>query len=165
MSTRILFVCLGNICRSPSAEGVFRSISTNAAPELDLLIDSAGTSDMHAGAPPYNPMQQAARGRGYDLARLRARQFVCSDFDQFDLIIGMDGANIANIEHLRPVGNDTPVRVFTDYLPDDLAADDPRKGMDHVPDPYYTRDFDQTLDLVEAASRGLITALHKGQAG
>ncbi|MDA5092494.1 low molecular weight phosphotyrosine protein phosphatase [Aliiroseovarius sp. KMU-50] len=153
MTTRVLFVCLGNICRSPSAEGVFRSIAAQSAPELDLVIDSAGTSDWHVGAPPYGPMQQAARGRGYELAPLRARQFLRNDFDRFDLIIGMDRENVANIERLRPTGSNTPVKIFTDYAPD--------SGMDHVPDPYYTRDFDQTLDLVEAASRGLLTSLNR----
>lgn len=166
MTTRILFVCLGNICRSPSAEAVFRAVSTRDAPDLDLVIDSAGTSDWHVGAPPYNPMQKAARGRGYDLASLRARQIGSADFDRFDLIIGMDDENLANIERLRPVGNTVPVRVFTDYLATSggNAGTDtsPLASMDHVPDPYYTRDFDQTLDLVEAASRGLVQALRAG---
>ena len=147
MSTRILFVCLGNICRSPTAEGVFRALSTG----LDVTLDSAGTSDWHVGEAPYGPMQQAARGRGYDLSDLRARQFRARDFDDFDLIIAMDGDNLDRIEALRPAGHDTPVRLFTDYAPE--------AGYDHVPDPYYTRDFDQTLDLVEAASRGLIAYL------
>ncbi len=144
---RILFVCLGNICRSPSAEGVFATL----AADLDVELDSAGTSDWHVGEPPYDPMQKAARARGYDLSRLRARQFSAVDFDRFDLIIGMDADNLARIEALRPAGSDTTVAVFTDYAPE--------AGYDHVPDPYYTRDFDQTLDLVEQASRGLIATL------
>ncbi len=147
MTTRVLFVCLGNICRSPSAEGVFAALSKG----LDVQIDSAGTSDWHVGDPPYGPMQAAARARGYDLSPLRARQVSARDFDDFDLIIGMDGDNLSNMERLRPAGNQTPLCVFTDYAPE--------TGADHVPDPYYTRDFDQTLDLVEAASRGLITTL------
>lgn len=151
MTTRVLFVCLGNICRSPSAEGVFAALSAGVADGLDVQIDSAGTSDWHVGEPPYGPMQAAARARGYDLSQLRARQFTAQDFDDFDLIIGMDADNVINMERLRPPGNETPLRVFTDYAPD--------RGADHVPDPYYTRDFNQTLDLVEAASRGLITAL------
>ncbi|UWP94764.1 low molecular weight phosphotyrosine protein phosphatase [Aliiroseovarius crassostreae] len=159
MTTRILFVCLGNICRSPSAEAVFRQIANQHAPELALEVDSAGTSDWHEGEPPYSPMQRAARARGYELATLRARQFSRADFDRFDLIIGMDRDNITNIEALRPPGRTTPAHVFTDYLPPDLPAQDPRRGMDHVPDPYYTRDFDQTLDLVEAASHGLLQQL------
>lgn len=145
MTTRILFVCLGNICRSPAAEGVFRTL----APEAQT--DSAGTSDWHVGEPPYGPMQAAAKARGYDLGDLRARQFRAGDFDDFDLIIAMDASNLDNIERLRPAGNDTPVRLFTDYAPG--------TGMDHVPDPYYTRDFDGVLELIEEASEGLRASL------
>ncbi|WP_432450471.1 low molecular weight protein-tyrosine-phosphatase [Aliiroseovarius marinus] len=150
MSTRILFVCLGNICRSPTAEGVFRAC-VGATPDLTVETDSAGTSGWHVGDPPYGPMQKAARARGYDLSDLRARQFEAADFNRFDLIIGMDADNLYNIEALRPVGCSTRVALFTDFAPE--------TGMDHVPDPYYTRDFDQTLDLVEVASRGLISHL------
>ncbi len=92
-------------------------------------------------------MQKAARARDIDLSDLRARQFVAEDFNHFDLIIGMDAENIANIEDLRPDGNDTPVRLLTDFAP--------HTGADHVPDPYYTRDFDGALDLIEEAVAGL----------
>lgn len=142
---KVLFVCLGNICRSPAAEGVFRDMAG------DVETDSAGTSDWHVGDPPYGPMQAAAKARGYDMSDLRARQFTAEDFERFDLIIGMDASNIANMERLRPAGNATPVRLFTDYAPE--------RGMDEVPDPYYTRDFDGALDLVEACARGLKAAL------
>jgi len=146
---RILFVCLGNICRSPSAEGVFRTLSQQAG--LDLEIDSAGTGGWHVGDAPYGPMQAAALQRGYDLSDLRARQFCAADFTNFDLIIGMDAENITEMERLRPAGNGTPLRLFTDYTPE--------SGTDFVPDPYYTRDFDGALALIETASRGLIAAL------
>ena len=146
MSTRILFVCLGNICRSPSAQGVFAALSSH----LDVVVDSAGTSGWHAGEAPYAPMQAAARARGYDLSAQRSRLFTASDFDGFDLIIGMDIANLRDIEDLRPAGNATPVVLFTDYV------DGP---ADHVPDPYYTGDFNGALDLIEAASAGLIAQL------
>ncbi|WP_050929329.1 low molecular weight protein-tyrosine-phosphatase [Aestuariivita boseongensis] len=141
MTSRILFVCLGNICRSPTAEGVFRHLMPTAT------TDSAGTAGWHVGKPPYGPMQEAARTRGYDLSDLRARQITGQDFSRFDLIIVMDDTNRADVEALRPAGNDTPVRLFTDFAPD--------TGMDHVPDPYYTRDFDGALDLIEAAAQGL----------
>ena len=150
MTRRILFVCLGNICRSPAAEGVVRA----RAAGLNLRLDSAGTSDWHDGALPYGPMIAAAAGRGIDLAALRARQFSRRDFDDFDLILAMDSDNIDNIERLRPDGAETPVRLFTDYAPE--------TGMDHVPDPYYTRDFDAALDLIDACAAGLITALKAG---
>lgn len=145
MTTRILFVCLGNICRSPAAEGVARALLPG------LEIDSAGTSDWHVGEPPYGAMQAAARSRGIDLGGLRARQFQPGDFHRFDLILAMDSDNRDEIEGLRPKGSDTPVRLFTDYAPE--------TGADHVPDPYYTRDFDGALDLIEAAARGLKKAL------
>ncbi len=141
MSHRILFVCLGNICRSPAAEGVFRA----RAPHH--VTDSAGTSGWHIGDPPYGPMQKAARARGFALEDLRARKFVVEDFGRFDLILGMDAKNMADIEELRPVGNETPVRLLTDFAPN--------SGADHVPDPYYTRDFDGALDLIEEAVAGL----------
>lgn len=145
MSHRILFVCLGNICRSPAAEGVFRA----RAPHH--VTDSAGTMGWHAGKPPYGPMQAAAKVRGIDLGDLRARQFTAADFDRFDLILGMDANNIADIEDLRPADSDTPVRLLTDFAPE--------TGADHVPDPYYTRDFDGALDLIEAAVEGLAAHL------
>ncbi|PRY79581.1 protein-tyrosine phosphatase [Yoonia maritima] len=129
---RVLFVCLGNICRSPAAEGVVRAMAPH------LTLDSAGTGGWHVGDPPYGPMQEAAGQRGYDLSPLRARQFTAEDFDAFDLIVAMDRQNRADIERLRPSGNDTPVRL--------MAAQD-------VPDPYYTRDFDGCLDIIEDAAR------------
>ncbi|WP_170573123.1 low molecular weight protein-tyrosine-phosphatase [Ruegeria atlantica] len=141
MTHRILFVCLGNICRSPAAEGVFRARAPHHS------TDSAGTSGWHVGDPPYGPMQAAARAREIDLSDLRARQFVAEDFHRFDMIIGMDAENIANIEALRPADSTTPVRLLTDFAS--------HMGADHVPDPYYTRDFDGALDLIEAAVEGL----------
>jgi len=145
MTSRILFVCLGNICRSPTAEAVFRA----RAPGYQ--VDSAGTSGWHIGEPPYDAMQQATLARGYDMSDLRARQFTVADFTRFDLIIGMDAANIADIEALRPSDVQTPVHLFTDYV----AAE----GIAGVPDPYYTRNFDATLSLIERASDGLLATL------
>ncbi|WP_170417924.1 low molecular weight protein-tyrosine-phosphatase [Ruegeria atlantica] len=141
MTHRILFVCLGNICRSPAAEGAFRVRAPHHR------TDSAGTSGWHVGEPPYGPMLKAARSRGIELDDLRARQFMAEDFDKFDLIIGMDADNIADIVAMRPAGNETPVRLLTDFAP--------HLGSDHIPDPYYTRDFDGALDLIEAAVEGL----------
>jgi len=145
MTSRILFVCLGNICRSPAAEGVLSALLPEAR------VDSAGTSDWHIGAPPYGPMQHAAQARGLDLSDLRARQFDVTDFDRFDLIVAMDAKNLRTIEALRPAGCVTKVALFTDYAPGAQA--------DHVPDPYYTRDFDGVLDLIETCARGLATRL------
>jgi low molecular weight protein-tyrosine phosphatase len=146
MTQRILFVCLGNICRSPTAEGVMRTLAADS-----LVLDSAGTSTWHLGEPPCPQMIAAAARRGHDISALRGRQIARADFDRFDLIIGMDGENIDAIERLRPAGNTTPVRRFTDYAPE--------TGMDHVPDAYYTRNYDGALDLIEACAAGLMRAL------
>ncbi|WP_224826437.1 low molecular weight protein-tyrosine-phosphatase [Cognatishimia sp. MH4019] len=146
MTQRILFVCLGNICRSPAAEGVVR------AQMPEVATDSAGTSGWHVGDPPYGPMQKAAIRRGVNLSDLRARAFVAQDFHDFDLIIAMDAENIANIEALRPADNTTPVQLFTHY------ADGPET---EVPDPYYTRDFEGALDLIERCAAGLKDQLRR----
>ena len=132
---RIVFVCLGNICRSPAAEGIMRQIAPH------LTLDSAGTGGWHVGDPPYGPMQSAARRRGLDLSNLRARQFSAADFDAYDLIVAMDRQNKADIEKLRPARNITPVRTMADS---------------DVPDPYYTRDFDGALTIITNAARRLL---------
>lgn len=103
------------------------------------------------GDPPYAPMQAAARARGYDLSALRARQVSRADFDRFDLIVAMDGDNLANLEAMRPGRGGAELRLFTEYA----AA----TGAQEVPDPYFTRDFDGTLDLIEIAARGLLDQL------
>ena len=146
---RILFVCLGNICRSPTGEAVFTDLAAQAG--LSVTSDSAGTSDWHIGHPPYEPMIGAAAQRGYDLSNLRARQITPSDFHKFDLIIGMDGENIRNIERLRPAKSTTPVHLMMDYAPG--------AGCQDVPDPFYTRNFDEALDLIELANQGLIASI------
>ncbi|MEI4469867.1 low molecular weight protein-tyrosine-phosphatase [Frigidibacter sp. MR17.24] len=132
--TAILFVCLGNICRSPAAEAAMRARA--AAAGLRLALDSAGTGDWHAGEPPHPPMIAAAARRGYDLAPLRARQVTRADFDRFDLILAMDGDNLANLRRIAPAGARARIAAF---LP----------GGDAVPDPYFTGDFDGALDRVE----------------
>ncbi len=151
MTRKILFVCLGNICRSPAAQAVFRRL----CPEIET--DSAGTSGWHVGEPPYGAMIAAAAARGIEMGDLRARRFSGADFTDFDLIIGMDADNIARINDLRPAGNTTPVRLFTDFASD--------TGAQEVPDPYYTRDFDGALDLIDAAARGLATFVRQDLAG
>lgn len=151
--SNVLFVCLGNICRSPAAEGVYSRMATAAG--IEASADSAGTSNWHIGYEPYAPMQDAAGQRGYELSHLRARQFRVSDFDEFDLIIGMDNANIGDMESMRPTGNVTPIRLFLDYAP--------RTAETEVPDPYYTRDYEQALDLIEEAAKGLVATLINGK--
>lgn len=143
---KILFVCLGNICRSPTAEALFRA----RCPEI--ACDSAGTGDWHVGAPPYAPMQAAARAHGLAMTDLRARQIRPDDFDRFDLILGMDAQNLRDIEALRPPGATTPVRGLGDYATPNIET---------VPDPYYTRDFDAAFDVIDSAITGLIDDLRR----
>lgn len=151
---RVLFVCLGNICRSPSAEGVLRHLAAQEAPNLALEIDSAGTADYHLGAPPDPRSQGAAHQRGIDISGLRARQITEADFARFDLILAMDSANLRELHALRPRNSRAKVKLFLEYAPD-LGRE--------VPDPYY-RDaaaFDEVLDLTTAAARGLLAALQE----
>ncbi len=148
MTTRILFVCLGNICRSPTAHGVFQTMAQQAG--LNVHVESAGTGGWHIGDPPDGRTRAEAMRRGYDLSHLRAQQAVAADFDRFDLIIGMDHSNIDALERMRPMGNDTPVALFLSYAETDRAE---------VPDPYYEGGFATVFDLIEQASRGLITRL------
>lgn len=152
MTHRILFICLGNICRSPTAEGVLRGLA--AGRDVDLEIDSAGTSNWHEGEPPCPPMIRAAAARGYDIASLRARQLCAEDFDRFDLIVAMDDDNIADAEAMRPAGARARLAKFTDYAPE--------TGAGHVPDAYYTRDYTGALDLIETCAKGLMRTLDAG---
>ncbi|MBV2358500.1 low molecular weight phosphotyrosine protein phosphatase [Thalassococcus sp. CAU 1522] len=151
MAHRILFVCLGNICRSPTAEAVLRRMAR--ARDMALDIDSAGTGDWHIGKPPYGPMQDAARARGYDLSALRARQVGTDDFHRFDTILAMDADNIAGLARIAPDGLRDKPRLFTDFAPD--------TGADHVPDPYFTRDFEAALNLIEACAAGFLDHLER----
>lgn len=119
---------------------------------LELVIDSAGTAGWHTGKAPYGPAVEAAATRGYDLGPLRARALTARDFDAFDLIVGMDAANIADIEARRPPGRKTLVRLLLDYAGQPGAP---------VPDPYYTRDFEGALDLIETAADALLDQLRQ----
>ena len=153
---RVLFVCLGNICRSPTAEGVLRHLAAHEAPGLALEIDSAGTADYHIGAPPDVRSQRAALRRGIDISGLRARQVTAADFERFDLILAMDQENLSELQALKPRGSHALVKPFLEYAPQTKVRD--------VPDPYYggDSDFERVLDLTTAASRGLLAALKEG---
>jgi protein-tyrosine phosphatase len=145
-------VCLGNICRSPTAEGVLRHLLLQEAPQLAVEVDSAGTADYHVGDPPDRRSQRAAQLRGIDISGLRGRQVQTADFSRFDLILAMDEDNLRDLERLRPANSHAQLELFMEYAP--------QAGLE-VPDPYY-RDaaaFEKVLDLTTAASRGLITSL------
>lgn len=149
----ILFVCMGNICRSPMAEGVFRHHVTQAGLEGRIVIDSAGTHDYHVGEPPDPRAQRAAGRRGYDLSMLRGRQVSRADFGEFDYLLAMDRMNLRVLERLCPSRHGHKLKLFLEFSND--AA--PRE----VPDPYYGGDqgFEHVLDLVEAAAQGLLAHL------
>jgi len=152
----VLFVCLGNICRSPTAEGVFRHLLSQQAPRLKVDVDSAGTADYHIGAAPDPRSQQAAKRRGIDLSGLRARQIGDADFTRFDLILAMDRDNLRELEARAPQGSRAKLRLLMDYAP--------QLGVTEVPDPYYGRAaaFELVLDLCAEACRGLLAELQKG---
>jgi protein-tyrosine phosphatase len=149
----VLFVCMGNICRSPTAEGVFRRSVDLAGLGDAIRADSAGTGDWHVGSPPDRRAIQAARRRGYDLTTLRARQVTPSDFTRFDWIIAMDRYNLRALEDLRPPEFGGHLGLFLTFAPE--------LGIDEVPDPYYggPEGFERVLDLIERASDGLVAHL------
>ncbi len=146
----VLFVCMGNICRSPTAEGVFRKLVAQRAPELSLEIDSAGTHDYHVDEPPDRRAVAAAARRGIDLSGLRARQVESSDFRRYDLIVAMDRLNRATLLDRSPLEYRNRVRLMMEFA---AGAE-----IEDVPDPYYggAAGFEQVLDLVEEAAQGLL---------
>jgi protein-tyrosine phosphatase len=150
---RILFVCLGNICRSPTAEGVLRRMVAEAGLDGEIEIDSAGTGAWHVGSPPDPRSTQAAHRRGTVLQG-RARQVTADDFDRFDLLLAMDATNLHELRQRAPDADArAKVRLLREFDPASADAVD----LD-VPDPYYggPRGFDTVLDLVEAACAGLL---------
>ena len=151
---RILFVCMGNICRSPTAEGVFR-VRAEAAGLKDLEIDSAGTGSWHIGKAPDVRARHAAAKRRYELGALRGRQVSAADFRIFDLILAMDLDNLAELKKLRPRGGNARLQLFLEYAPE--------IGTREVPDPYVGEDdgFERVLDMIEIACDGLIEHLRE----
>lgn len=149
----VLFVCLGNICRSPTADGVFRGLVEKAGLSDRIIVDSAGTAAWHIGKHPDPRTQKAAAKRGYDLSALQARQAVAADFDRFDLILAMDQANYNELMLLQPAQGRARLQLFLSYAPE--------FGLTEVPDPYYggAEGFEQVLDLVETAGQHLLSYL------
>ncbi|MFI0471460.1 low molecular weight protein-tyrosine-phosphatase [Halomonas sp. HMF6819] len=152
--TRVLFVCLGNICRSPSAEGVFRKALVDAGLACEVEVDSCGIGDWHVGKAPDERAQKAALCRGVDISELKARTLRPEDFDAFDYVLGMDRDNLDAIRAMAPDGCRARIGLFLEYA---------EVSETEVPDPYFggEQGFEHVLDLIEAASQGLIEALRK----
>jgi protein-tyrosine phosphatase len=157
--TKVLFVCTGNICRSPTAEGVFRRVVQDAGLDGRISTDSAGTHDYHVGEAPDRRSVQAAKSRGFDIAGLRARKVRKSDFEEFDLILAMDRGHFDQLVRMAPEERRDRIKLFMDYAPDAPKRE--------VPDPYYGEGthFTEVLDLVEAASEGLLNSLRHSRPG
>ncbi len=151
--TGVLFVCMGNICRSPTAEGVFRALAVRAGWARRLRIDSAGTHDFHIGEPPDPRAIASAERRGYDIRKLRARQIAPRDFTRFDWILAMDQGNLGRLKELQPKDFAGQIGLLLDVAP--------ALGMRNVPDPYYGGPdaFERMLDLVEPATEALLARL------
>lgn len=151
---RVLMVCTGNICRSPTAEGVLRRKLADAGLQRHVEVESAGTVDYHAGAPPDHRAQQSAQRRGYDLSRQRARQVRATDFERFDLLLGMEPEHVERLVELCPGDLAARIRLLMDFSPK-------RNKGRGVPDPYYggPAGFEHVLDMIEEACDGLIREL------
>lgn len=147
---KVLFVCMGNICRSPTAEAVFSHYVENAGLSKQIMIDSAGTIDFHTGKAPDLRAQRAAQQRGYDMSSLRARQVEQGDFYRFDYVLAMDLNNLAVLQQLAPPGSNANARLFLEYARHHSERE--------VPDPYYggSGGFECVLDMVEDAAEGLL---------
>jgi len=153
--TKVLFVCMGNICRSPTAHGVFRKLIAEAGLEQTVHVDSAGTHSYHVGEPPDVRAQQAARRRGVEIADLRARQVTVEDFSEYDLILAMDWENLAYLQQMSPRAHKHKLQLLMRFAGEHDAA--------IVPDPYYggPEGFNLVLDYVEDACQGLIEVVRK----
>lgn len=144
---------MGNICRSPTAEGVFRRVLAEQAPQLRIEIDSAGTHDYHVGLPPDPRTIAAASRRGIDLSQLRARTVSAEDFTNYDLILVMDDDNLRELRRRAPASHHDRIRLMMEFAPQATSR--------HVPDPYYggPQGFEEVLDLLEEAAQGLVAHL------
>ncbi|HEY9078525.1 low molecular weight protein-tyrosine-phosphatase [Magnetovibrio sp.] len=144
----VLFVCLGNICRSPTAEGVFRDLVEREGLGGHIRIDSAGTHAYHIGEPPDGRAQAEAKRRGIDISGLRGRQARAQDFAEFDYVLAMDRSNHQNLLNICPADRRERLSMFLNFAP--------AVGCTEVPDPYYEGGFDSVYDMIEQAAHGLL---------
>lgn len=153
--TKVLFVCMGNICRSPSAEGVTRTLAERQGLADLFEFDSAGTHGYHVGASPDGRATKAAAQRGYDLSKLKARQVNQYDFERFDHVLAMDRDNLSLLKQACPPQHHGKLRLFLEFAVD--------REESEVPDPYYggPEGFENVLDLIENAANGMLTALSR----
>jgi protein-tyrosine phosphatase len=153
--TRVLFVCLGNICRSPTADGIFRQLVMRENLNQKILVDSAGTGGWHIGKAPDSRTVAAAYQRGYDLSILRARQVNVQDFAEFDYLLAMDKSNLSDLQRMKPSSYTGHLGLFLEF--------GSRGDYREVPDPYYGSNdgFELVLDLVEDAAQGLLNHIRK----
>ena len=145
----VLFVCLGNICRSPTAEGIFRDLVEREGLSDKITIDSAGTHAYHVGEQPDRRAQAEAQRRGIDISGLRGRQARPQDFQTFDYVLAMDRSNHDNLMAICPLGSEDRLGMFLDFAPE--------LGRRDVPDPYYDGGFNKVYDMIEQAAQGLLS--------
>ena len=145
---KVVFICLGNICRSPTAEGIFRKLVNDAGLTNVIEVDSAGTSNCHVGNPPDNRAIATAKWRGIDMSMFKSRQAGNDDFNQFDYVIAMDHSNHQKLLAMCPPGNESRLRMCLSFAPS--------IGLSEVPDPYYEDGFETVFDMLELAGKGLL---------
>ncbi|GGG56239.1 phosphotyrosine protein phosphatase [Pseudohongiella nitratireducens] len=158
MTTKVLMVCLGNICRSPTAHGIMETLIEKEGLSADIIVDSAGTGDWHIGKAPDPRTQQAAKRRGYDLSHLRARQVTVADLDDYDWVIAMDRQNRQNLLNMASDANRDRITLLLEHA-GQIDAE--------VPDPYYggEQGFEQVLDMVETACAALLERIKLQRVG
>ena len=154
---RVLFVCMGNICRSPTAHGVFKKLVESEGLSESIQVDSAGTHSYHIGSPPDLRSQATAQDRGIDLSGLQARRFVSRDFVEFDYLLAMDNENLTNMLAIKPDDASAKAELMLAYSE--------RFEQGEIPDPYWGYDgFDLVFDMIEDASQGLLKQIRERHA-